>query len=73
MSPVGKNRMDARIHPRRGPDSGLLAAAARQVLEPGLPQFRLLALRLRDDAGATTQVLGLIKLFFGQWNCSLFH
>jgi hypothetical protein len=52
---------------------GLLPAAALEVFESGLPHLRLLALRFRDDKRATTQVFGLVKLFFGQWKISLFR
>ncbi len=47
-------------------DRQLLAAAAREVLQARLAQFRLLALGLRNDECATTQVFGLVNLLFGQ-------
>ena len=63
--------MDARIHPnperKSAPGSaGLLAAAAREVLQAGLAGFRLLALRLRDDERAAAQVFCVVNLLFGQ-------
>jgi len=64
--------MDARIHPnperKSAPGSaGLLAAAAREVLQAGLAGFRLLALRLRDDERAAAQVF----CFSAKWEISL--